>query len=119
MMMTYHARRLPTVCATTGRLWYATPDVTRPCVLHKGHAGMPFPTSSDRVCSPRAMITCHARCRSIVYAFQGLYYQATPKVIRPCVLPKGDDGMPCPTSSYNELPKGDDSMGCSTSSNHV
>ena len=37
---------------------------------------MPRPTLFDRVCRPWAMMACHA------------------DVIRPCVLPKGDDGMP-------------------------
>ena len=70
---------LPTVCAVQKRLWHATPDVVRPCVLPKGDDGMPRPTSSDRVCCPKAAMSCHARrCR-------------------PCVLSKGGDVMPRPT----------------------
>ena len=48
------------------------PDIVRPCVLPKGDDVMPRPMSSDRMCSLKAMMACHAR---------------------PCVLSKGDDGM--------------------------
>ena len=115
--MACHARRRSTVCAAKRRRWHATPDAVRPCVLPKGddgmHAtpdvvrpcvlpkgddGMPRPTSLDRVCCPKAMMACHARRRSTVCAAKRRRWHATPDVVRPCVLPKGDDGMPRPTS---------------------
>ena len=58
---------------------------------------MPRLTSFDRVCCPKAMLACHARRRSIVCAAQTSCLHATPDVVRPFVLPKGDDGMPRPT----------------------
>ena len=60
-MMACHARRSPTVCAAQGRCVYATPNVVRPCVLPKGGEVMPCLTSFDRVCCPRAVMSCHAR----------------------------------------------------------
>ena len=51
----------------------------RPCMLSKGGAVMPCPTSFDRVFYPKAVMSCHARrCRL-------------------CVLSKGSDVMPRPT----------------------
>ena len=35
-----------------------------------------------------------------VCAVQRRLWHATPDVVQPCVLPKGDDGMPRPTLSY-------------------
>ena len=32
-----------------------------------------------------------------VCAVQRRLWHATPDVVQPCVLPKGNDGMPCPT----------------------
>ena len=106
-VMACHARRHLTMCDVLGRRWHATPDVVRPCVLPKGGDGMPRPTSSDRVCCPRAMMTCHARRRSTV--------SASPKAMMECharrhlaiharrcstvCAAKGDDGMARPTSS--------------------
>ena len=58
---------------------------------------MPRPMSLDCVCFPMAVMACHARRRSIVFAIHGLSCHATPDVVQPCVLPKGDDGMPRPT----------------------
>ena len=68
--------KLPTVCAVQGRRCHATPDIVRPCVLSKGEDVMPCLMSSDCVCCPKAMMSCHARrCR-------------------PCVRSKGGDVMP-------------------------
>ena len=39
-------------------------------VLSKGDDGMPRPTSFDRVCYPKAVMECHARCLSTVFAVQ-------------------------------------------------
>ena len=47
------------------------PDVIRLYMLSKGHDGMPFPTLSDRVCSPRAVIPCHARRSLVLYIYYG------------------------------------------------
>ena len=115
-MMACHARRRPTVCAVQRQRCHASPDDAdrvcypralmlcharrcRPRVLSKGVDVMPRPTLasmcavqgqrchatpdvSERVCCPReVMSSCHARC------------------CRPCVLSKGDDVMPLPTSS--------------------
>ena len=97
-LMACHARHHPTMCSIQGRSWHVTPDVVRlhvlpngnvvfstqdmirSCVLSKGHAGMPLLRSSDRMCCPRAMLTCHARRRPIV------------------LLSKNHDGMPRMTS---------------------
>ena len=76
---------------------------SRLCVLSKGGDVMPRSTSSDRACSPRALISCHAPRRPTVCAVQGWRWHGTPDVIRPCVLSKGGDGMPRPTSSDRVL----------------
>lgn len=65
-----------------------------PCVLLKGHAAMPPPTSYDHVCCQRAILT----------------YE-TPDVVRPFILSKGDDGMPSLDIMLPfMLSKGDDGM---------
>ncbi len=90
------------MCCTWHICWkllHATPDVVRPFVLSKGYDGMPCPTPSDRVCCPRAMMAWHTRRRSTVCAAQRQWRHATADVVRPCVLQKGDDCMPCPTTS--------------------
>ena len=56
------------------------PGVVLPCMLSKGDDGMPCPTSSDRVCCPRAMMECHAP-------------------LLQCVSHKGNNDMPCLMSS--------------------
>ena len=48
-------------------LWHAPPDVVRSSMLPKGNDGMPRLTSFDRMCCPRAVISCHARRRPIVF----------------------------------------------------
>ena len=88
-MMACHARRRPTVYAVKGRRWHATPDVVRPFVLPKGDDGMPRPTSLERVCCPKAMMTCHARRRSTVCAAQRRILQSTPVRRRPLQMPPG------------------------------
>ena len=80
--------------------WHAMPDVVRPFVLLKGDDGMPRPTSFDRVCFPKEVMECRARRRSTVCAVQRRCCHATPDVVRLCVLPKGSEVMPRPTSSY-------------------
>ena len=83
--MSCHARRRPTVCAVQGQCYHATLDVIRLCVQSKGgdvmphlfvravqgRDVMPTPTSFDRVCCPRAVMSCHDRCRPTVRAIQG------------------------------------------------
>ena len=94
------------------------PDIVLPCMLSKGDDGMLRPTSSDRVCCPRAMMKCH-----------------TPH--RQCVSHKGNNDMPC-LMSYDRMcfpramwachglrcqivcvVQGDDNMPHTTSSYHV
>uniref|UniRef100_A0A494GA82 Uncharacterized protein n=1 Tax=Solanum lycopersicum TaxID=4081 RepID=A0A494GA82_SOLLC len=75
------------------------PNVVQPSVQSKGGDFVPWPTSFDLLCCPRAVISCQARHRLTVCAFQARLCHATPDVIRPCVLSKGGgDGMPRPTS---------------------
>ena len=97
-MMAWHARRRSTICAVQGRWWHATPDVVWLSVLPNGDDGVPRPTLFDRVCCPKAMIACHARRCSTVFAVQRRWLHFTPDVPRPCLLSKGSDGMPRPTS---------------------
>ena len=87
------------------------PDVVRPCVLPKGGDGMPRSMLFDRMRCPKEVMSCHARHLSTVCAVQMRCWHATPDVVRRCVLPKGDVGMPRLTS-FNclVLPKGDDGM---------
>ena len=59
---------------------------------------MPRPTSSNRKCCPKEMTACHARCRLIVCAAQKRCWHAMHDVVRLCVLSKGGDVMPRPTS---------------------
>ena len=59
---------------------------------------MPRLTSFDRVCCPKAMLACHARRRSTICAALRRLWHTTLDVVQPCVLPKGDNGMPRPTS---------------------
>ena len=86
------------VCFPKAR-WHVTPDVVRPCLPSMGYYGMPRQMSFDHVCFPKAIMACHARRRSTVCAVQRRLCHATPDVVRPCVLPKGGDVMPCPMSS--------------------
>ena len=56
-------------------------------------------TSSNRVCWPRAMIACHAIHHPTIYAAQGHWGHATLDVVPQFGHSKGDNVMPCPTSS--------------------
>ena len=60
---------------------------------------MPRSTLFDRVCAPKAVMSCHARRFFTVRAVQGRRCHAKSDVIRPCVLSKGGDVMPHPMSS--------------------
>ena len=60
---------------------------------------MPRPTSSNHVCCSRVVMACYTRHSPTVCAAQGPCGHATLYVIRSCVLSKGDDNIPCPTSS--------------------
>ncbi|TMW80697.1 hypothetical protein EJD97_016477, partial [Solanum chilense] len=105
--------RRPTVCAAKGPCWHVTPNVVRPCVLSKGNDGIKYPTSSDRVCCMRVMMTCHVDVVPPCVLLKGDDSIDMPNVIRPCgddvitttnvvrlcVLHNCDDGMPLPTSS--------------------
>ena len=74
-MMACHARH-STVCAA------------------KGDDVMQRPMLFNCVCCPKAVMSCHARRRPTLRDAQRHRWHATPDVVRPCVLPKGDDGMP-------------------------
>ena len=79
-MMPCHAQRCSTMFAVQGRGWHATLDAVQLSMLPKGDDCMPRLTLFNRVCSPRAVISCNARC------------------CRACVLSKGGDViMPRPT----------------------
>ena len=80
--MSYHARRIRTVCAAQGRLIHALPDVVQPCLRFKGYNGMACPTSFDRVCCPKAVMSCHAQRSQTVCAAQGRLFHASPDVIQ-------------------------------------
>ena len=80
-VMSCHTRHRLTVCAAQRR------------------RAMPRPTSFDHVCWPRAVMSCHARRRLTVNAAQRRWWHATSDVVQPCVLSKGGDVMPRPTSS--------------------
>ena len=115
-IMSYHTRYHTTVYAAQGPCGHATPYVVWSCVLPKGHMCMPFPMSSNCMCSPRAIIECHsdvvrscvlskgddnmhARRYSTVCATHGRWWLAKTNVVLPCLLSKGNDGMRCPTLS--------------------
>ncbi len=60
---------------------------------------MPHLTLYDHVYCPRGMMESHARHRLFICAVQEGWRHAMPDVFWPCVLTKGDDGMPRLTSS--------------------
>ncbi len=117
-IMTSHTLLHPTVCVVQGIWWEAMPDVVQPCVLSKGndvgtpdilrlcmlskrYLGMPHSTLPDRVCSERAIMVFHTRCRLPMCNVQGTWCHDTSDVVLLCVICKGDDGMPCLTSSVS------------------
>ena len=66
-------------------------------MLLKGNNGMPHSTWSYCVRCLRVMMESNARCRGTVCATYRRYGHSTPDIIKPCVIPKGDYGMPSPT----------------------
>ncbi|TMW89214.1 hypothetical protein EJD97_017488 [Solanum chilense] len=124
VMMECHVDFVPPCVLLKGDDSISMPNVIQPCVQSQGDDYMPRPTSSNRVCFPRAkldvmsdviqpclgyrraMMASHARCfltarrRSTICAIQGRRWHLMPEVVRPRVLPNGDDGIPRPTSSY-------------------
>ncbi len=97
-MRSYHAHRCLTVCAIKGLWWHATPELVQMCVLSKDHDCMPRLNSSKCVCCQRAMITCHAWHRSIMCAFQRIWWHDIPDIVHLCVQSKSDDEMTLPRS---------------------
>lgn len=79
-MMAFNARHHQIMCTVQGPWSHAMPEFVKLCVLSKAYDVIPRPTSSDPVCYPRNMVTCHA--------------QSHPT----CVLSKGYDNMPRSTS---------------------
>ena len=66
-MMACHSQRRLTMFAVQGRRWHAMPDAVRLSVLPKGDDRMQRLTLFNRVCSPRAVMSCHARrCQACV-----------------------------------------------------
>ena len=112
--MSCHARRHQAACATQWWWRHATSDVIQSFVLPKVHEGIAHPTSSDLVCCLTALITSHDRCRPIVYAFQGQWWNTLPDVVRPCVHSKGNDGTAMPNVWLCLLPNGHDGIPYST-----
>ena len=94
--MSCHARRIRTVCAAQGLLIHAFPDIVQPCLRFKGYNGMACPTSFDRVCCPKAVMSCHAQRSQTICAAQGRLFHASPDVVIPCLLSKGGYVMPHP-----------------------
>ncbi len=89
-IMACHARRRLTMCVVQGQLLHAKPDIVHPCSQSKGNDGMSYPSSSDRVCCPRDMMTVHTRCHPTVWVFQGL-------LCNPC--PRSSDHLCCPSTN--------------------
>ena len=98
-MITCHARRRLTLYVFQGWWLHVFPDGIRPFLMPKRHAGMPCLTSSDRVWSLKMLIAWHAQRLLPLCAVQGIWLHATPDVVSPCVLSKGNDNMPQATSS--------------------
>ena len=98
-MIICNARRRLTLYVVQGWWWHVLPDVVWQCLLPKGHTGIPCLSSSYCVWSPKTTITWNIRHYSTVCDVQVIWLHATPGVVWPCVLPKGIDGMPRPTSS--------------------
>ena len=48
------------------------PDIVQLCMQSKEGDVKPNPTSLDCVCFPKAVMACHARRRSILFAVHGL-----------------------------------------------
>ena len=74
------------------------PDVIRSCVLAKGGDVLSRLKSFNRVCCPKAVMSCHAQCSLTVEASQGRLFHATPNVVQLCLRSKGYNGMAFPTS---------------------
>ena len=71
------------------------PDVIRLSLLPKGHAGMPSPTSSNYLCSPKGMMEFHVDVVRCVLSKVRLWH-VKPDVLRPSVVPKVDDRISTP-----------------------
>ena len=89
------------------------PEVVRPFILPKDHEVMPRLALTGLLCSPRAMMACHARRPPIVCAVQGrdgmhlpmlsdaIFYprrmmDLMPDIVRTYGLHKGDYVKPHP-----------------------
>ena len=57
------------------------PDVIGLCVLPKRDDGMQGLMSSDHVCCPKAVMTCHAQRRPTVRVVQGRWFCAMPDIV--------------------------------------
>ncbi|TMW80911.1 hypothetical protein EJD97_013775 [Solanum chilense] len=75
-----------------------TTYVVRLCVLSKGNDNIPCSTSSYHICCIRAMMAFDARRRPTIFTVLERRLRVMPDVVRPRLLPYGDDYMPHPMS---------------------
>ena len=94
-MMTCHVRHRLTVRAVQGPNGNPRPPSFQPYLYSNGYDGMLRPTLSNCICNPSAKMACHARHHSILCVVQGLLWHATLDVVRPSMMSKGDDDIPC------------------------
>ncbi len=66
--------------------WHAMPDDVFMCVQFKGDDSIPRPSLSDCVSCPRTMMTCHAWSRPNMCVVEGIWWHATPDIVRPCLF---------------------------------
>ena len=87
------------ICVFQGLWCQATPNVVRLYVQPNGNDGMPRTTSTDCVCFLWDNLAFLARHNQIMCVVQERWWLSTPEIVLSCVLFKGDDRMPDPTSS--------------------
>ena len=129
--MACHAQGSPIMSASQGQGLYLTPDIVSQCVRHKSDNGMTRPTSFSLVCSPKAMMACHATSFDYVISKGDACHGRRRST---SVFPKDHIGMQRPSSSDRAcypstmmachvrrcstciLSKGNDGMPCTISS---
>lgn len=111
VIMACHARRHPIVCPIKGAWWYSTPNIVQKYVLPNEDNVMPRATYYDQVCCLKAMWACNAQLHPILCVVQGRWssptmcslqrrwWHATLEIIHFGVQYKGDDSIPCTTTS--------------------
>ncbi len=101
-MMACHARHYPSVCVVQERWWNVLSYVIWSCVLSEGMDGIPRPTSSNHVSSPRAMMACMPYIVRLCALSKDNAGMPHPDFVWPCLLSKSDDGIPWSTLSHFE-----------------